>query len=131
MRLRHEHWVAFVTITSLCYKSLSMKKMLFARVDNFSRTVGVNVVPVIVQISKVCIKKFSHMTHHVIKFHSLSPFCLYTSLTSAYIVMIIRRTAVSVALFLHFFVFRKALFSGCSLSRECKRNGPSEMNSFL
>lgn len=130
MRLRHEHWVAFVTITSLCYKSLSMKKMLFARVDNFSRTVGVNVVPVIVQISKVCKKKFSHMTHHVIKLHSLSP-VLFTSLTSAYIVMIIRRTAVSVALFPHFFVFRKALYSGCSLSRECKCNGPSEMNSFL
>lgn len=131
MRLRHEHWVAFVTLTSLCYKSLSMKKMLFARVDNFSRTVGVNVVPVIVQISKVCKKKFSHMTHHVIKFHSLSP-VLFTSLTSAYIAMIIHRTAVSVALFPHFlFVFRKALYSGCSLSRECKCNGPSEMNSFL
>lgn len=107
-----------------------MKKMLFARVDNFSRTVGVNVVPVIVQISKVCKKKFSHMTHHVIKFHSLSP-VLFTSLTSAYIVMIIHRTAVSVALFPHCFVFRKALFSGCSLSRECKRNGTSEMNSSL
>lgn len=108
-----------------------MKRVLFARVDNFSRTVEVNVVPVIILISKVSKKKFDHMTHHVIKLHSLSP-VLFTSLTSAYIVMIIHWTAVSVALFPHFlFVFRKALFSGCSLSRECKCNGPSEMNSFL
>lgn len=108
-----------------------MKRVLFARVDNFSRTVEVNVVPVIILISKVSKKKFDHMTHHVIKLHSLSP-VLFTSLTSAYIVMIIHWTAVSVALFPHFlFVFRKALYSGCSLSLECKCNGPSEMKSFL
>lgn len=130
MVLRHEHWVAFVTIASLRYKSLSMKRVLFARVDNFSRTVEVNVVPVIILISKVSKKKFDHMTHQWIKLHSLSP-VLFTSLTSAYIVMIIHRTAVSVALFPHFFVFRKALYSGCSLSLECKCNGPSEMKSFL
>lgn len=66
-RLRHRHGVAFVTIAFLCYKSLSMKRMLFARVGNFSRTVEVHVVPVIILISKVCEKKFGHMTHHMIK----------------------------------------------------------------
>lgn len=102
MRLRHRHWVAFVTISSLCYKFLSMKRMLFARVDNFSKTVGVHVVPDIILISKVCEKNFGHMTHHVIEFHSLSS-VLFTPLTSAYIAMTIDRIVFAVASFLHFF----------------------------
>lgn len=79
-----------------------MKRMLFARVDNFSKTVGVDVVPDIILISKVCEKNFGHMTHHVIEFHSLSS-VLFTPLTSAYIAMTIDRVAVAVATFLHFF----------------------------
>lgn len=98
MRLRHRHWVAFVTISSLCYKFLSMKRMLFARVDNFSKTVGVHVVPDIILISKVCEKNFGHMTHHVIEFHSLSSVSV-----SAYIATTIDRIVFAVASFLHFF----------------------------
>lgn len=98
MRLRHRYWVAFVTISSLCYKFLSMKRMLFARVDNFSKTVGVHVVPDIILISKVCEKNFGHMTHHVIEFHSLSSVSV-----SAYIATTIDRIVFAVASFLHFF----------------------------
>lgn len=79
-----------------------MKRMLFARVDNFSKTVGVHVVPDIILISKVCEKNFGHMTHHVIEFHSLSS-VLFTPLTSAYIATTIDRIVFAVASFLHFF----------------------------
>lgn len=75
-----------------------MKRMLFARVDNFSKTVGVHVVPDIILISKVCEKNFGHMTHHVIEFHSLSSVSV-----SAYIATTIDRIVFAVASFLHFF----------------------------
>lgn len=130
MILCYEYWVVFVIIVFFCYKFLLMKRVFFVWVDNFFRMVEVNVVFVIILISKVSKKKFDYMIYYVIKLY-LFFLVLFMLFMFVYIVMIIYRIVVFVVLFFYFFVFRKVLYSGCSLSWECKCNGLFEMNFFL